>query len=181
MKTYISLLRGINVSGQKKIKMVDLKELYKTLRFKDVQTYIQSGNVIFKDKNSDWQEIVRLIENRIEQEYGYRVTVIIRTSQEMELIIKNNPFKSATTEVKKFYVTFLSEEVDPSKLIGLEKYKAPDDQYTLIGKHFYFYCPGGYGKTKLSTNTIETILGVPATTLNWNSVLALNALSKNDN
>ncbi len=177
MNTYISLLRGINVSGQKKIKMAELKELYESLGFKDVQTYIQSGNVIFKDKKIDQDKIIKRIENKIGQQYGYRVTVIMRTPDEMNSIIKNNPFPDFAAETKMLYVTFLAEEIDPSKISGLEKYKAKDDKYVLIGKNFYFYCPGGYGKTKLSNNTIERVFSAPATTRNWNSVLTLKDLS----
>lgn len=175
---YISLLRGINVSGHKKILMADLRELYVSMGFKDVQTYIQSGNVIFKDESLNPHEIIRRIENKILEVYGYKVTVIIRTPTEMKGVIDNNPFKFTETEFKRLSVTFLSDAVHADKIKDLQKYKAPEDQYHLNGIEFYFYCPGGFGETKLTNNMIERVFGVKATSRNWNSVLTLAERAK---
>src|SRR3954471_13536569 len=92
METFISILRGINVSGQKKIQMTDLKALYEGLKFKEVITYIQSGNVIFKSKSASDQKLAKRIEDAIYERYGFTVPVIIRTAEEMEHAISANPF-----------------------------------------------------------------------------------------
>lgn len=95
MKKYISMLRGINVSGQKKIKMNELRTLYESLGFRPVKTYIQSGNVIFKSPASDTSELVSNIETKIKQTFGFSVSVIIRTASEFQHVINNNPFYGA--------------------------------------------------------------------------------------
>ncbi|HXL56115.1 MAG TPA: DUF1697 domain-containing protein, partial [Chitinophagaceae bacterium] len=93
MKIYISMLRGINVSGQKKIQMIDLKALYEALKFKDVTTYIQSGNIIFKANEKIFDENLAIkIEEAIYKKYNFNVPVIIRSVEEMENIISVNPF-----------------------------------------------------------------------------------------
>ena len=107
MHTYISILRGINVSGQKKIIMTDLLKLYEDLGFIDVKTYIQSGNVVFNStKKVSNALLVKQIESKINEIYGFQVPVIIRTADDLEKIIASNPFKAESTE--NLYVTFLS-------------------------------------------------------------------------
>ncbi len=108
METYISLLRGINVSGQKKILMADLKALYETLKFKGVVTYIQSGNVIFKtDKKESNQNLAKKIEQSIFKKYNFNVPLIVRSTSEIENIISNNPFlKDSNIDIDKLHVTF---------------------------------------------------------------------------
>lgn len=178
MNRFISLLRGINVSGQKKIKMADLKKLYEELGFHNVQTYIQSGNVIFNHSQKDISQHIAAIENGIKDHYGFDVKIIIRTPHDFHDIIKNEPFGLDTDQLKRLYITFLAETGDPGKLIELEKYKTAGDRYHLKGNHLYFYCPGGYGNTKLSNNTIERVLGISASTRNWNSVCKLYELAE---
>src|SRR5690349_15767045 len=110
METFISILRGINVSGQKKIQMTDLKELYESLTFKDVTPFIQSGNVIFKSKKSPDEKLAKKIEDAIHKRYGFDVPVIIRTVEEMQHTISANPFlQQKNIDVEKLHVTFLAE------------------------------------------------------------------------
>src|SRR5690242_803730 len=110
METFISILRGINVSGQKKIQMTDLKTLYEALKFKDVTTYIQSGNVIFKSTSASDQKVAKRIEDAIYKRYGFAVPVIIRTVEEMEHATNANPFlKQSNIDTKKLHITFLAE------------------------------------------------------------------------
>src|SRR3989344_9460301 len=108
MNTYISLHRGINVAGQKKIKMSDLKALYEALGFKNVTTYIQSGNVIFQSTQTDIVALSQKIEEKIHKTYQFQVAVIIRTIPELKQIIDENPFvKDRHEDVTKLYITFL--------------------------------------------------------------------------
>src|SRR5690242_634275 len=103
MQTFISILRGINVSGQKKILMADLKIFFESLHFKDIATYIQSGNVVFKSdsKNTD-QQLAKKIEKAISAKYHFEVPVIIRTSAELKNTISQNPFtKEKNIDLKK--------------------------------------------------------------------------------
>ena len=92
MEKYIALLRGINVSGQKKIKMSDLKILFEELSFTNVQTYIQSGNVLFTSNMNNKKAILNKIEKKITNRFGYKVEVILKTPDELKRAIKSNPF-----------------------------------------------------------------------------------------
>src|SRR6476660_3277916 len=88
--TYIALLRGINVSGHKKIKMPELKAMFENLGFTNVRTYIQSGNVVFESATAE--DLESKISTKIEVQFGFEVSVICRTSEEMEDVIKRNPY-----------------------------------------------------------------------------------------
>lgn len=174
---YISLLRGINVSGQKKIKMTDLKYLYERLGFQDVATYIQSGNVIFKAENHT--DLNQRIEKAIQKQYSFHVPVEIRTSREMSSIIKNCPFGSRNSDEDgtKILITFLSAEPSQENLATLRPHVIDPEKLLLKGKEIYLYCPNGYGKSKLSNTFLEQKLKVGATTRNWKTVNKLHELS----
>jgi uncharacterized protein (DUF1697 family) len=172
MQTFISILRGINVSGQKKILMTDLKTLYENLKFKEIKTYIQSGNVIFKsnEKLSDIS-LAKKIEDEIFKKYAFRVPVIIRSIDEMQNILSKNPFlKEKNTDVKKLHVTFLSESPDKKNVESIENIDFSPDQFFIRGKEIFLSVPNSYGETKISNNFFEKKLKVKATTRNWNTV-----------
>ena len=172
METYISILRGINVSGQKKILMADLKTLYENLQFKNVKTYIQSGNVVFKsEKKLADTETAKRIEEAIQKEYGFHVPVIIRSHKELDKVIASNPFSSEKNiDLKKLHVTFLSEFPSKEKLQELKSVDFSPDEFTIQGKEIYLHIPVSYGETKLSNSFFEKKLKVTATTRNWNTV-----------
>jgi uncharacterized protein (DUF1697 family) len=179
MQTFISILRGINVSGQKKILMADLKVLYENLKFKDVRTYIQSGNVIFKSNEplSDI-EFEKKIEDQIFKKYNFHVPVIIRSEDEIRKIIAANPFlKEKNIDPKKLHVTFLSNIPDKENVESIEKMDFSPDKFMISGKEVYLYAPNGYGETKISNTFFEKKLKVKATTRNWNTVNKLSELS----
>lgn len=172
MTIYISILRGINVSGQKKIRMEDLKALYQELDFSEVITYIQSGNVIFKTShNISISGLSEKIEKAIEVKYHFHVPVIIRTADEMHQILSSNPFlNEAGTDREKLHVTFLEEEPQSEDIDTIRKTEFSPDRFLIIGKEVYLYCPDGYGNTKLSNTFFEKKLHLKATTRNWKTV-----------
>ena len=179
MKTFISILRGINVSGQKKILMADLKTLYENLKFKDVVTYIQSGNVVFKasEKLSN-QDLASLIEKAILKQYKFDVPVIVRNADELKNIISTNPFvKEKNINIEKLHVTFLAEIPTQINLDSLKNTHYPPDKFIVIDKEVFLYCPDSYGETKLSNKFIETKLKVSATTRNWKTINKLVEIS----
>jgi len=171
MATFISMLRGINVSGQKKTKMNELKAVYETLKFRNVTTYIQSGNVIFDCPTTDAFKLSKSIEQKIEKELGYPVSVLIREKSDLKQVINNNPFLNRRNiNVSKLYVTFLSNNPSTIQLNEIHGEKSGKDECLSIGKEMFLYCPNGYGKTKLSNNFFEKKLGVAAATRNWKTV-----------
>jgi uncharacterized protein (DUF1697 family) len=178
VKKYISLLRGINVSGQKKIKMEDLRALYESLDFENVRTYIQSGNVIFSCSVSDIGELSKKIEDKIHDTYGYPVSVIIRTPAEMKDALDNNPFSgNRNKEASKLYVTFLSAAPSYADVNAVYQLISQPEEAVIRGREVYLFCPGGYGKSKLTNSFFEKKLGVSATTRNWKTANILFELS----
>ncbi len=174
MNTYISMLRGINVAGQKKIKMEDLRALYVSLGFTNVQSYVQSGNVIFDSDEADVAALAPRIEAGIERTFGYSVAVFIRDGDDFRRIIDGNPFVAReNVDLKRLYVTFLYQPVAEGALNALAVPASCADEFAAAGNAVYLFCPDGYGTSKLSNTFFERKLAVPATTRNWNSVNAL--------
>lgn len=176
---YISILRGINVSGQKKILMADLKDLFTGLGFTNVLTYIQSGNVIFETNVKNKTELNVIIEKAIKEKYNFNVPLIIRTNKEINSIIKAFPFESVdlSKDESKVAVAFLDSIPAQENVTALLTYVKEPERLGVIGKNVYLYCPNGFGRTKLSNNFIEKKLNIIATSRNWKSVNKLFELS----
>lgn len=179
MSTYIALLRGINVSGQKLIKMNDLKKLLEDQGFQDVQTYIQSGNVIFSSPEKSIDMIKNIISNSIKKQFGFDVGVLVITSDNINYVMNNNPFIKKTNEIDKLYVTFLSELPSEENIKKLNSIDYSPEEYIIKVKVVYLHVPNGYGKTKLNNNLFENKLKVEATTRNWKTINKLWELSNN--
>jgi uncharacterized protein (DUF1697 family) len=178
MNTYISMLRGINVSGQKKIRMAELQGLYETLGLANLQTYVQSGNVIFDSPEPDASKLKELIEARIEGAFGYQVFVFIRDSEDFRRIIASNPFLGMRNEdPNKLHITFLYRPPSPAAWEVLKAPEGETDEFVRGEKEIFLFCPNGYGRTKLSNSFFERKLGVPATTRNWKTVNALHMMA----
>lgn len=174
---YIALLRGVNVGG-KRIKMASLKVVFESMGFLNVKTYLQSGNVIFKNKSSNMEKITRDIERRICKTFGFLVKVIIRSENELEDIIKNNPFTAQNAEINNLYVSFLLYMPDKEILTNLDKYKGDKEKFEINGREIYLYLPNGYARTKLTNNMLEKKLKTVVTTRNWKTTNKLMELSK---
>lgn len=173
MESYIALLRGINVSGQKKIKMQDLKVHLTEIGLNNVKSYIQSGNLIIQSEKTA-EILTALIEDKIEKEYGFNVPVTILTQKELEDVIENNPFTNKNT--KFLNVSFLFEQPEEEHIKALKSYDFDPDEFRINGKQIYIYCPTGNGKTKLNNNFFEKKLKLKATSRNWNTLNELKRL-----
>ena len=170
----IALLRGINVSGHKIVKMTDLKRAFESLSFENVRTYGQTGNVIFDCKRAETAELVKRIEEKISETFGFSTNVIIRTQQELEKIIDNNPLtRRADVALDKLYITFLRDTPDETVASTLDMNSDDDEKFVVVGKEVYLYCPNGYARTKLSNTAFETKLKTVATTRNWKTISKL--------
>jgi uncharacterized protein (DUF1697 family) len=171
MQTYIAILRGINVSGKNMIKMPELQTLFEGLGFNKVKTYIQSGNVIFKAAAKNSCEIEKLIEEKIFEKFSLKVPVLVKTKDEVEKVLQNNPFVKATNvDGSKLHATFLSKEPEQANVDKISKDQYLPDEFILKGSAVYLHCPNGYGNTKLNNNFFESKLKVTATTRNWKTV-----------
>lgn len=174
MKTYTSILRGINVSGQKKILMADLKSLYEELGFTNVQTYIQSGNVVFEYKETNPTQLQEMIFDKIKSHYGFEVPNLILTPSEIEKALNNNPYQ----DIEKPYFTFLSEKPAQENIEALNSISFDNEFFELIGKVIYSHYPNGAGRAKMNNNLIERKLKVRATTRNLNTTKKLLEMTK---
>lgn len=171
MNRYIVLLRGINVSGKNKLPMADLRELLNDLGFQNVQTYIQSGNIIL-DSDERKSIVCDKVKEGIANKFGYNVPVIARTIKEWEKAIVNNPYPIDNPKVLHF--VFLSDK--PSNT-SIEVPKAEGDYYEIIDDVVYLYTLGGYGNSKMNINVFEKKLKVEATSRNLRTTMKLLELA----
>jgi len=178
MKKFIALLRGINVSGQRLIKMSDLKILFEKVGFKGVETYLQSGNVIFTSKETSTEKLSLKISSAIKKQFGFDVQLIVVTLEEIEQVIKKNPFIKKKKEVEKLYVVFLSEKPLIENMDKLNSIDYAPEEYIIDEKYIYLFVPNGYGKAKLNNNLFENKLKVFGTTRNLNTIKALFELTE---
>lgn len=175
---HIALLRGINVSGQKKINMSDLKILISNIdKVKNVQTYIQSGNVIFESDIDIPKKLSNQIYTYIYKQYNFEVEVIVKDHFQWNRIISNNPYlKDSSIDTKCMYVTFLNEKPDSKRITLLESVDFTPDSFIINNQIIYSYYANGIGKSKMNNNTFENKLKTIATTRNWNTMINLMKL-----
>ncbi len=168
--TYFVLLKGINVSGHKTIKMAELRAMCEELGFKNVRTYIQSGNVAF-GSTANAESIRKKIEAGIKNTFGFDVSVIIRSKPEMETIIKGYPFgKVKGHEECKVSVGFLSAASTKAQIKELESNNNDKEMIIVSGNNLYHLIRGGFSDSELfKKNTAEKILKVICTVRNWNT------------
>lgn len=179
MKTYISLLRGINIGGHKKIKMDSLRDGFSSLGYTNIKTYIQSGNILFCSKEEDKTKLEREISSMIMDKYGFDVPVLVLNSDDLNEVITNNPFANSINHKKEFiHITFISNEVKEINYKEIESKKESEDEYKIINKAIYLYLQKGYGNTKIHNNFFEKLLKTQATTRNWKTCLELFEMSK---
>ena len=164
---YVAFLRAINVGGHAIIKMADLKKMFEAARLENVQTYIQSGNVIFESEEADETLLARQIERQLEKAAEYRIHVFLRTMQEVQTIAKKAPFTVKTGEIA--YVTFLHKKPDKISQQALLAFRSEADDFAFKGRDLY-NLRRDREKSVFSGNLVEKILKVPSTTRNLTTI-----------
>jgi|SRR6218665_480785 len=178
MKTYIALLRGINVSGHKIIKMDLLRKVLSELDFENIRTYIQSGNIIFESKSTDIPKLEKQIADTIFTHFGFVVPIIMITPEELKTVIEKNPYsKENLDDATQPYVSFLSEIPKTEHLQVFKTIDFKDDQFVNIDKTLYLWYANAAGNSKLSNAIIESKLQLRSTARNWKTVLKLYELA----
>ena len=171
MNTYIALLRGINVSGKNIIKMDALRKLMLNVGLQDVQTYIQSGNIVFKYDDVAVAFLQKLIEDSIFENFGFQPPVLVIQCSQLESIYNQNPYlKAYPDHLNKLHITFLSAVPSADLIEQLKTSTFSPDEFSIVGNAVYLYCPEGYGNTKLTNTFFEKKLKVQATTRNLNTL-----------
>ena len=169
MHTYISILRGINVSGHKLIKMKSLAEMYEKLGFKRVRTYIQSGNAVFESGEKNLTRLSQQLSAEIMRRRGFEPQVLILTRDALARAIAENPFPEAIGDPSHLHLGFLASSPKSPDLKILSSLKKESERFHLTDCVFYLHAPEGVGRSKLAASA-EKLLGVPMTDRNWRTV-----------
>jgi uncharacterized protein (DUF1697 family) len=170
MPVLISMLRGVNVGPHNRLKMDELRALYTSLGLRDVQTYVQSGNVVFRTDKST-PTLGKKIEDAIERKFGFRSDVVLRTAAELRDVVDRNPFAGRRDIVPgKLLVTFLVDQPPKDANAKLAKLPVGREEIKVHGRELYVYFPDGAGRSKLPWTELAKALGTTGTARNWNSV-----------
>ena len=170
----MALLRGINVGGNRKVPMADLRALVEAAGGTDVQTYIQSGNVVFEHAQLTDDTLRDELEQRLEAAFGFTVPVILRRAGAWDAVLKGNPFPD--DDPTRLHVSFLRDEPARGATDGIDRERFAPEEFALHGREVYLYLPDGLGRAKLPA-ALTRVIGTPDTARNWRTVLKLAALA----
>jgi uncharacterized protein (DUF1697 family) len=174
---YAGLLRGINVGGNKKIAMADLRRLVEGLGHTDVKTLLQSGNVVFGSDSADPAALAAQLAAAIEAELGMSVGCLVRDGADLARIVAADPLGGIADNPSRKFVVFLSGAVDPAKLASVEELAKPGEVLAAGEREVHLWLPAGSAETKLTHLVFQKRLGVDvATARNWNTVTKLATL-----
>jgi uncharacterized protein (DUF1697 family) len=176
MPVQVALLRGINVGANKRMKMEALRKVFAELGLEGAQTYLQSGNVVFRSKESDKAKLAKRIETAIEQAFGFHSDIILRSAAEVRKVIASNPFADRPSlDPAKLLVLFLNERITAAELEALRHLDVPPDEVLPCETEVYIYYPNGMGRSKLDA-AIAKVLKTNGTGRNWRSTLNILAM-----
>ncbi|MFI6505967.1 DUF1697 domain-containing protein [Streptosporangium sp. NPDC050855] len=179
-KAYAALLRGVNVSGHKRVPMAELRTLLTDLGHGDVRTYLQTGNAVFTSALDDEQALAARLEQAVEERFGFGVDVLVRDHAYLRAVADSCPFPAASLEGRQLHVTYFSEPVTASRLAFLDAAMYLPEECRLGDRALYLYTPGGLGRSRLAEALTRSAPadGVIATTRNWNTVVKLVELTR---
>jgi|SRR5215218_9749919 len=176
MARYVALLRGINLGPRNRVAMPALREALEEAGFEDVQTYVQSGNVVLSSRAKP-ETVRRKIENAVADRFGLDIPVVVRTRAELAAVVKRNPLGKVATEPKRYQVSFLEKRLPAKTLKELEAVAAPTEEVVAHGREIYAWHPAGVARSKLWAKLAGKGLGVTATARNWTTVETLLELA----
>lgn len=171
--TYLALLRGINVGGNNKLAMKDLAALFAELGCEGVQTYIQSGNVVFRAPEALARQVPERVSGAIAERFGLSVPIVLRSSAELAEVAAHNPYAGVDCDPKLLMVMFLADCPRPEQVAGLDPDRSPPDTFVVRGREVYLHYPGGGARSKLTNAYFDSRLKTVGTMRNWRTVLTL--------
>lgn len=175
MQTWIVLFRGINVGGKNILPMAKLKSDLESLKFSNVRTYIQSGNVVLDAKTRSGNVLQKKIAQVVEAKYGFRPQVLILDCEALLHAVQANPFPDAVSDPSKLHFFFLSEPASEADLQSVELARSATEEFQLTDSVFYLHAPDGIGRSKLAANA-EKYLNVVTTARNFRTVEKLRSM-----
>lgn len=171
---FVALLRGINLGSHHRLAMPELKTACEGVGLETVDTYLQSGNIVFASRIKDTSQLTGRIRLALKTRFEHDISVIVKTAAEMRKIVRNNPFLARRgMDPTKLHVTFLQTIPAHDHVVNFSAQLGSSDEWAINGSVIYLYCPNGYGRTKLTNTVFERKLQVRATTRNWKTVTAL--------
>ncbi|WP_310452260.1 DUF1697 domain-containing protein [Sulfuritalea sp.] len=176
MKTYIALLRGINVLGKNSLPMKELVALREGMGARSVRTYIQSGNVVFQSTEKHASPLATRLMDEIKERCGFSPQVLILGPDALERAIARNPFPEGEADPVSLHLGFLAATPRSRDLGKLDSLRKPSERFHLGDDVFYLHTPEGFGKSRLPASA-EKLLGVPMTYRNWRTVCKVSAMA----
>jgi uncharacterized protein (DUF1697 family) len=174
MAVVVAMLRGVNLGPHHRIKMTDLCALCESLKLRDVESYVQSGNVIFRTDERDLAALTKRVEKAFERRFGFQSDTILRTASELQQVVAKNPFaKRRGIDPRKLLVTFLASVPSEEGKTLVRKMKTDPEEFCVEGREVYIYYPNGLARPKISWVAIQKLLKTSGTGRNWNSVTNL--------
>jgi uncharacterized protein (DUF1697 family) len=177
---HIALLRAVNLPGHNKVGMADLRQLLTDLGFEDVQSLVQSGNLVFGSAGRTSAQLEDSLEKEAKKRFGLETDFFVRTAGEWKALVAANPFpEEAERDPGHLVVMFLKEEADRKDVAALQEAIKGREVVRAKGRQAYIVYPDGIGRSKLTNVLIEKKLGTRSTGRNWNTVLKLGGLAGN--
>jgi uncharacterized protein (DUF1697 family) len=174
---YAALLRGINVGGNKKVPMADLRAMTAKLGFDDPKTLLQSGNLVFSAKSQPMAKLEALLEDATKKHIGVECSYLLRSADEWEKIVAANPYKAeAKADPSHLTVTFCRDAPNGEALKKLKTEARGDEDFKVVGRELFVWYPDGMGQSKLALALSKNKLGTICTARNWNTVMKIGAL-----
>ena len=171
--SYVALLRGINVGGNNKLPMTDLRVMFAEVGCDDVRSYIQSGNVLFRATPALAARLPDLIPQQIAQRFGYRTPILLRTAEQLGDVIRANPFLAEAAAEETLHVLFLATSPSSREIATLDPDRSPPDTFAVRGPEIYLRLPHGVAGTKLTNAYFDSTLHTTSTGRNWRTVTKL--------
>ena len=178
MKTWIALLKGINMVGKHKMPMKGLVALLEGLGARDVKTYGGSGNAVFRHRGKDATRLARRISAAVGKAYEFEPLVMLLETEKLARIIADNPFPEAGAEPGALVVGFLTASPEQPDWEALEEVRRKSERFALHGDVFYFYAPEGFHLSKLGPWLKRSLRGVDGTGRTWSTVMKVMAMAR---
>jgi uncharacterized protein (DUF1697 family) len=173
----VALLRGLNVGGRNRLPMSELVALFEEAGAGEVRTYIQSGNVLFTATAPEALRAAARVSKRVEERFGFRTLVIVRSGVELETVARENPFVPGGEDPSRLHVAFLADRPAADGAASLDRDRSPPDSFALNGREIYLCLPNGMARTRLTNDYLDRALSTTCTIRNWRTVLALVRLA----
>ncbi|MGW0121434.1 DUF1697 domain-containing protein [Streptomyces sp. NPDC003327] len=174
--TYAALLRGINVSGRRKVPMAELRSVIEGLGHRHVRTYLQSGNAVFAtDSRAGEDGLTAELEDAVEARFGFRVDCLVRDGAYLAAVAENCPFPAAELDAKQLHAVYASGPLEPERFAAVDPAAYLPEQFALGDRVLYLHTPGGLGTSRLADAVTRpfVVKGLVTTARNWNTVRTL--------